>query len=332
MNKLLILLLLSVLACSFNWTEPFDPAGSADDPKKTDAAKMSALTKKYYLNLSGRYASPYKTILEHSYCGPDCFTTYVGGRLTEWNHDTSAAVLFEDYHSIVHESVHGYNFSKSKIDGNHYLVEPGIEISLNSISVFRSCEIRKVIAIGADDQISRYDTYVSESSSVSANRDGIYGLLDEFSAYNNGTRCCVLGAETAMQKHDTILAERFIEAIDRNFEAYYEFSLFITWYLKTAELYYPETYEALQADTNIRTAYTLLDQSYSETISRMFKAEHEIRKHKGRISDERTVENYHSYSNQMLKVERQWLDRFRMPGINKSNYNVKQDENGTRDR
>lgn len=315
MQKLLIFLVLSVTACSFRWMQPTDPERPAVDLPKTDAAKMSALTKKYYLKLSADYATPYKAILEHSYCGPDCFTTYVNGKQTEWNYDTSAAILFEDYHSIVHESVHNYNFFKSKFGRNHYLVEPGIEIDVNTISVFHSSEIRKVIAIDADKKISRYDAYVSESSTVSANTDGIYGLLEEFSAYNNGSRCCLLGAEAAMLKGDTALAYRFIESANRVFFAYYEFNLFITWYLKTAELFYPETYSTLQADSNLRIAYTLLDESYNETVSRMVNAGLEIKKSTGKNPMEGNEQIYGEYPNQLLGIEQKWLGNFRMPGV-----------------
>lgn len=325
MQKLLAVLILSVLTCSFRLMVSERPA---DDPKKVEAEKkraekFSALTKNYYLNLSGKYASPYKTILQYSYCGPDCFTTYINGQLTGWNYDTSAAVLFPDYHSVIHESVHRYNSSKGKIGRHHYLVEPGIEIDVDEFSVFHSSEIRKVITVDADLKISRYDTYVSESSTVSANEDGIYGLLEEFSAYNNGTRACVLGAETALQKGDTDLAFRFIESVNRTFPAYYEFNLFITWYLKTAELYYPETYEALQADTSLRTAYTLLDQSYAETISRMLNAGLVIKKAKGKDPVEGNDRVYGRYPNELLLIEQKWLNRFRMPGISKTDYKLK---------
>ena len=58
--------------------------------------------------------------------------------------------------------------------------------------------------------------------------------------------------------------------------AYYEFKLFISWYLQVAKLQYPGVYEQIMSNKNLKVLYTLIDLQYTASISRYFDNRAEI--------------------------------------------------------
>ena len=86
----------------------------------------------------------------------------------------------------------------------------------------------------APKKIFRYKTYVARGTETSANVSGIYGLMDEFSAYKNSTRASVEAANTVIKLNDKEKIEFFEKKAIAEYFAYYEFRLFIAWYLEYA--------------------------------------------------------------------------------------------------
>lgn len=283
-------------------------------------AMMASYTKKYYINLADTYSPLYKNVLDKSYCGPDCYATTVDKAQVPWNYDTTSLVLFSNFETVMHESVHTYNNSLSGSGKEACLVEPGIEISYVHGNTFLSSEIKKYAPADASKKIFRYNTYVSDSSVVSANVSGIYGLMDEFSAYHNGVRSCVLAAQTAMQKGDTAKAAGFISQASGTYFSYYEFNLFIAWYLRTAKSDHPEIYKELMANTNLRVSYTLLDADFAETIDNLKRTSAIIEKKTGNDPLAYNEKAYAAYPKQLLTKEKGTLDAFRVKGVTKGNY------------
>ncbi|MBI3509355.1 MAG: hypothetical protein HY064_01725 [Bacteroidetes bacterium] len=281
-------------------------------------AVCAAYAKKYFLGITADYASPYRGMLDQNYCGPDCYSETIGNTYLDWNLDTSATKLFSDFETVIHESTHHVN---SDYDGGmHYLVEPGIIIKVPVTDDFHSSEFKNIVPKGAAEKIFRYNTYVSDSSIVSANVSGIYGLLDEYSAYNAGVRASTLAAQSALQKGDTALASQFISQASGTYFAYYEFNLFTAWYLHEAKIYHPETYTQLMANTDLRVVYTLLDSEFSATVDNF--------KRTSAIIEKSTATDYYSYNEttyaaypkQLLVKEKPYLDNFRVKGVTTTNY------------
>jgi hypothetical protein len=289
-----------------------------------DFAKQRELTanytKNYYLNLAGTFAMPYKAMLEKSYCGPDCYSTMVNNAEVQWKQDTSANVLFNEFETVVHESVHLYNNSFATPGSFGYLVVPGIEISVVPTQPFRSSEVKWIAPADAGEKIFRYNTYLSDSSIVSANTIGIYGLMDEFSAYNNGVRACVVAAQNAMMKGDTAKAAGFIAQASGTYFAYYEFNLFIAWYIHTAKASYPEKYKELMANTNLRVAYTLIDANFKENIDNMKRTGDILQGKTGNDYFAFNEKQYTVYPKKLLEKEKIYLDAFRVKGVTQGNY------------
>jgi hypothetical protein len=283
-------------------------------------AQMAAHTKKFYINLAGTYSPLYKIVLEKSYCGPDCYVTSVDKTTVPWNYDTTANVLFSNFETVVHESIHTYNSSIACGGKEGCLIEPGLEITYDRGNIFKSAEFKKYVPAEAPNKIFRYGTYVSDSSIVSANVSGIYGLMDEFSAYHNGVRSCVLAAQSAMQKGDTAKAAQFISQASGTYFAYYEFNLFMAWYLKAAKNDHAGIYNEMMANTNLRVAYTLLDAGFAETIDNLRRTSAIIEKKNGNDPLAYNEKAYAAYPKQLLAKEKGTLDAFRVKGVTKGNY------------
>ncbi len=287
-------------------------AEKLEKSKEVRLSQMAAFTKTFYLNEAGTYANPYEAMLEKNYCGPETCTTTVDGKIVPYAGDTNSNVLLADYATVIHESTHTANSKGS------YLVIPGIEIPVEQTATFNSSEFKKIVPADAPKKIFRYDTYVGDSSVVSANVSGIYGLMDEFSAYENGTRASVLSAETALAKGDTTLAKNFLSQASQNYFAAYEFELFIGWYLHYAKDNHSDIYVSTMANNNLRMTYTLIDQEFMSTISDMKKTATLAKEGKDFLTYYET--GYAAYPKQLLVKEKSYLNDFAIKGLTESNY------------
>ncbi len=282
--------------------------------EKTLAKKqeeLSAFTKSFYLFQAEFYANPYQQLLEKNYCGPGCYSTVINGNQMMWTYDTSRVTLTSDFGTVIHESTHQFNGSK-------YMVIPGIEIPVSRTNTYASSEFKKIVPADASKRIFRYNTYVGDSSVVSANSAGIYGMMDEFSAYENATRANVLAANTAMANGDTVLARNFLSQAKGSYFAYYEFNLFIAWYLHHAKKDHAAIYKETMANINLRVTYTLIDKEFSATIAELKRTAAAAGEGKAYLAS--SDSQYAAYPKQLLVKEQSYLTAFAVKGVTQENY------------
>ena len=108
------------------------------------------------------------------------------------------------------------------------------------------------------------------------------------------------------------------EAIGEYF-AYYEFRLFIAWYLEYAEKNKPDIYKKIMANTNLRIAYTLLDDGFRNDIKDL---QILVKKNSSWGYDYNEKE-YAQYVKELLVSHEKTLTKFRIEGVNKENYKEK---------
>lgn len=301
-----------------NW---FDQAGSASKaaPVNEVAVRQRNLAageaaKMFYIRTVTDMAPEYGNLLNKAYCGPDCYSSIVNGQPVPWNGDTTHAGLIGDIETVVHESVHQYN------QYQHYMVIPGLELDVKRTEVFRSADFASLVPAGLPEKIFRYKTYVSDASEVSANVSGIYGLMDEYSAYLNGTRFSLLAAQTAAKRKDSTLARWYMGKAAQTYFACYEFRLFTAWYLHYAEQYRKDVYSNLMANKNLRVLFTLMDDEFTYTIAQL-----ESMKINGRGGAWKSISSYYEslYAAPCypeLEKEKSRLDKFRISGVTRQNY------------
>lgn len=290
------------------------------EAKKTNPAIKIEYTKGFFLSNIKKYSPTYLSVIEESYCGPGCYLSIVNNKTVGWNGDTTYNSLISDYGTMVHETTHhfnrsGYNWETS-LWNERALVEPGIAISYAQTPTFHSELFISIVPKEAPEKIFRYGTYVGKGANPSANVCGIYGLMNEFSAYKNGTRASTEAANTAIRLNDVKKIEIFEQEAIGEYFAYYEFRLFIAWYLEYAEKNKPDIYKKIMANTNLRVAYTLLDDGYLKDIKELEKV---VKKHPI-YSYEYNEKEYAQYVKTLLVDHEKTLAKFRIEGANKTNY------------
>jgi hypothetical protein len=274
--------------------------------------------KAFFFNNIKKYEPNYLILIEESFCGPGCYNP-IG---SSWNGDTTYNKLINECSTMIHETTHNFNHGvttynwETKCWSERALIEPGISIIYPETPTFHSELFISIVPKEAPKKIFRYELYVGKNAFPSANLSGIYGLMNEFSAYRNGTRSGIEGANTAIKLNDKEKIEIFQRQAIGEYFAYYEFRLFIAWYLEYAEKNKPEIYKKIMANTNFRIAYTLLDDGYRNDIKEL-----EILVKKYPIySYEYNEENYAQYVKDLLIDHEKTLTKFRIQGITKLNY------------
>ena len=217
-------------------------------------------------------------------------------------------------HVVIHESIHRFN------SNNRMLVVPGLEIDLEQHPIFRSADFAGLVPDELEQRIFRYQTYVSDTSTVSANVSGIYGLLDEYSAYMNGTRFSLIAAEKLLALGNIEEAFERMRDASQCYYAYYEFRLFIAWYLQYAEKYNKDVYQHLMNHRNMRVLFTLLDDEYLETIKRCEQLKFPDNKHSWAKEISYFEKKYATPCKDALVQQEDRLKNFKIEGVNKLNY------------
>jgi hypothetical protein len=268
--------------------------------------------KVYFMRLYGEFSPDYKAFVDSNYCGPGCYKVVVNNQDTEASSDTTNDQLFGSFGTVVHESVHTFN-QPTKL-----MVEPGIVVDFRPTETVYSENIASIVPADAAEKIFRYQTYVGKGSVVSANQNGIYGLMDEFTAYRNGTKACVDAASAAKLKGNAKRTEGFLKLATQTYYACYEFRLFIGWYLKYLEKTNPQAYAALLNNTNFRVAYTLIEQGFLNDIQTMENLVKETPNAKWYY--DYYEKEYSVYCKEHLPELQVQLSGLRVEGVNKSNY------------
>lgn len=241
--------------------------GTEPLPVKFYPIKTAYSEKDYVIAFCRNYAPEYVSMLESSYSSPNSWSTIVNGvpqtnKFNAQNQDD----LIAEFESIIHESTH----QKNSIYG--FLVDPNSYYELTNEEIiisrkfFKSELIGEILSSEAKEKIFRFKTYVSKGSSVGANNQGIVGLMDEYSAYQNGCTAALTAYDNALKEKDTALAIKFYKAALATHFAYYEFNVFIGAYLKYAKLNNPEVYKQIMNLTTLRKAYTKNSQHFLNSI------------------------------------------------------------------
>jgi len=277
---------------------------------KTDLNSKSLYVEKNFSALINKLIPEYNYLVKMAYCGPGCYKELGSGGATfnrndakgnTWCGDSSEYYILNNWGLIIHESTHKMNEEvinyspvknsdgsiKSTVDfvSQKYLIESDKFIKVDVNEYFKSEEMLSIIpmnlqpkvkkkntfTIGGDpDPIDRFSTYISKGAYTSSNEYGIYGLLDEFSAYYHGSNASLKAAQNKVSLSNNNL-HFFLDGFRKQYTAYYEFNLFIAWYLHYAKLYRKDVYTSLMENNNLRIAYTLLDKQFSKCISDYFK-------------------------------------------------------------
>jgi hypothetical protein len=211
--------------------------------------------KAYVINFCRNYAPEYVSLLASNYSSPNSWTITVDGVSTKANFKGTWEEIIDQFESIIHETTHDKNSSSGiYIDEQHFYVLTGDE-AFNSQLYFKSELISEYLPVDAKEKIFRY-TYIDKNCGQVSNLKGLFGLMDEYSAYQNGCTAALIAYETALNENDLELAVKLFKKALGTYIAYYEFNSFIGAYLKYSKLKKPESYQKLMGNNTLRKAYT----------------------------------------------------------------------------
>jgi hypothetical protein len=285
-----------------------------DTEKKAEktAEKSLSQDKAYFMNLLHRFAPRYERYIDSNYCGPGCYYSLVDNERKVPSKDTTNDRLLSSFNTMVHETTHHFNST------NYIMVDPQIVVHFPTVQTYRSQEFLPLVPQEALTKIFRYKTYVSPGNGVSANLSGIRGIMDEFSAYRNGTRASLDAALSAKAQGNEKRTLDFLNEALPTYFACYEFRVFISWYLDYGVKNKAELHKALMANTNFRVAFTLLEQGFMEDIKTMEKLVKENPSVQWKY--DLYEKDYAIYCKELLKKQEKILAAFRIQGVTKENY------------
>jgi hypothetical protein len=208
-------------------------------------------------------------------------------------HENTIEDLLERFETVVHESVHHLDNKNSskyrdqnqiKAQCESYYLADGVQISLAMCKVFSSKKLDKLVPDSITDKIFRYPDYVLGKGDLlppSSKFFGIFGLLEEMNAYYHGTKASFELYEYYKSNRcsgfkDAHAWANYLKNIASHHFAYFEFKLFISWYLQCAKQEYPDVYKKLMAHQKLRVIYTLVDDQYGQLIKDYYVMLHQL--------------------------------------------------------
>jgi hypothetical protein len=258
--------ILNILAISISLSFSYDKL--QDETVSTNAVGAFNSEKNLVIQFTEQYAPAYTQMLLSSYSSPNGWTSYVNGVLTPKNFNANDKNdIIDEFVTIIHESTHHKNTRDGIYLGpNKYLLFTDAE--KNDVQYFYKSElIAEFLPIDAEEKIFRFETYIGEGSGVSANLSGIFGLMDEYSAYQNGCSAALKAYDNALKENDTTLAITFFKAALATYYAYYEFNSFIGAYLKYGKTKEPIIYQKIMNNSTLRRAYSINTIEFEKAIA-----------------------------------------------------------------
>ena len=191
--------------------------------------------------------------------------------------------------TAVHETCHAYTYAMAYVllpDGERafgrepysaFCLEAGANAIVRRTPVFPSAEM----AAEFPQQLRtlRFSPYIWPSqANLTTQVFGVYGLLDEFTAYYHGTRTSLdllefYKTEAAQTRENWF---SFFGGIYANYCAYPEFKLYILKYLRYAQAKYPQIYRQVLENREFTEAFRRIDRSFAGLIREFLALKPEI--------------------------------------------------------
>ena len=190
-----------------------------------------------------------------------------------------AKEILSDISTVVHETCHMYQSQKP----NMLLIERGIPLDFDTdYSVYYIGKTEEYLVkhtptfpsvkmagdIPSDLQSFRYDTYIKTNQSVlGTQQSGVYGLMDEWSAYYNGFKTTVLNFDEYPKSEGNMDGYfNFLSDAGSIHMAYPEFKYYILQYLEYASRMEKSIYDQIMTNEDFKTAFVAIDNAYSSII------------------------------------------------------------------
>lgn len=194
---------------------------------------------------------------------------------TKWISSNKVDQILDDINTAVHETCHAYTFRHPIAvqggfgeEASSFYIDERTTVYVPHSELFNSHELADVIPESL--QTDRYDVYLSRKSMLSAQKDGPYGLMNEWNAYMNGTRMSIqLYGEYQMRAEEegVQIYLDYLSNVNNILLAHYEFEYFILLYLKYAQRNYPNIYRSILSNDAFIEAFNLIHARFEKLVS-----------------------------------------------------------------
>jgi hypothetical protein len=198
---------------------------------------------------------------------------WLSGKTAEDIRNSLSTVIHESSHSFT--SYYGYQMLTKNPpedyqfgdDYSAFLISAENIILVKHTEVFNSNELKKDIP--KDLRTFRYSPYISPKSNLGSQKQGIYGLLDEFNAYYQGNLMSynLYPVYQQLAADNPNIYQKYIQNMSSDRLAFYEFKYFILAYLRRAKTEYPAIYRAFLDNAPLREAYKQIHNRYQELMN-----------------------------------------------------------------
>ena len=191
-------------------------------------------------------------------------TSYLDGEdILKWWSDDGKADMASRYNTAVHEECHHVSFmlmSKERI----YLGNGKAEV-VTIGEHFNTVKMAPTVPRGL--RTARYDIYIAHpDDDLASNVDGVYGLLNELTAYCWDTTASLRLYDYYAQLDDPTAWRDYFAEIYSTANAYAEFRFFIEHYLWYAKKHDRATYDDVMANESFLNALKSVDKRFASTI------------------------------------------------------------------
>jgi len=243
-NTLMATALSSVLLLQNGWTQAY-----ALD-------KNAEINEENILELLNSYDSDGAYIIR--------FSLDEGNDILGWFNDGEK--IIDGIGTAVHEETHRYILQKHRSGEEEIYIGDEKSVHVTYTEVFNSSEMADEIP--AELQTFRFDNYVGDpDANMASDIDGIYGLLNEFTAYcwdMNNAVCLYDYYKAEANTNEDWLS--YINQFDNGRMAYSEFNYYILNYLAYAQENHPDVYEGIVSNEGFTEAYLTIEKKYRSLI------------------------------------------------------------------
>lgn len=199
-----------------------------------------------------------------------------------WVRERTEKGIIESLNTVVHECMHGFTsrYAFQMLEENPpadyefgqdysvFYISPDEMYLVKHSDVFTSNKLKQEIPKPL--RTFRYNPYIApRDNNLGSQIQGIYGLMDEWNAYYHGTRTAYdlfdYYKNKAQDKDKKVYLDH-VSNLAGTYFAYYEFKYYILKYLEMARQDYPDRYQELMDNTEMRKAYTAIDDRFTALV------------------------------------------------------------------
>lgn len=202
-----------------------------------------------------------------------------------YTNGSTVKLILEDFATIIHEFFHSTDTKETTLNQFSYGINHTIRINVPGTKCFESSEVNSMLSKGIRDSVFRYGLYMGNDKvlaggldvqkevgeGVASVKQGIYGIMEEYFAYKNGfnAQLDLFGFYNSLPQETEGLWKDYFTEANNGTIAFYEFQLFVSWYLVYAKENHPNQYDEILNNKPLRVAFTLLHDEFSSSINRL---------------------------------------------------------------